>query len=64
MFGFVKKMLGSKSDRDIKDIQPIADQSVKIDQTLHSLSNDELRAKTIEFKARIKEYIEIGRAHV
>ena len=50
-------MLGSKSDRDIKDIQPIADQSVKIDQTLHSLSNDELRAKTIEFKARIKEYI-------
>ncbi len=57
MFGFVKKMLGSKSDRDIKDIQPIADQSVKIDQTLHSLSNDELRAKTIEFKARIKEYI-------
>ena len=57
MFGFVKKMLGSKSDRDIKDIQPIADQSVKIDKTLHALSNDELRAKTIEFRARIKEYI-------
>ncbi len=57
MFGFVKKMLGSKSDRDIKEIQPVVNSSVEIDKTLHSLSNDELRAKTHEFRKRIQEYI-------
>ncbi len=57
MFGFVKKMLGSKSDRDIKEAQPMVDRTVEIDKTLHSLSNDELRARTLEFRERIKEYI-------
>jgi len=57
MFGFVKKLLGSKSERDVKEIQPIATQTVKIDQTLHALSHDELRAKTIEFKERIRNHI-------
>ena len=57
MLGFVKKMLGSKSDRDIKEIQPVVDHTVEIDQPLHSLSNDDLRARTIEFKKQIREYI-------
>ncbi|MFH1936659.1 MAG: preprotein translocase subunit SecA, partial [Bacteroidota bacterium] len=57
MLGFVKKMLGRKSDRDIKEILPLIVKTVEIDHSLHTLSNDELRAKTIEFKERIREYI-------
>ncbi|MBN1197963.1 MAG: preprotein translocase subunit SecA, partial [Bacteroidales bacterium] len=57
MLGFVKKMLGSKSDRDIKEIQPMVTQAVEIDKILHSISNDELREKTLRFRERIHEYL-------
>ncbi|MFH1159860.1 MAG: preprotein translocase subunit SecA [bacterium] len=57
MLGFVKKMLGSKSERDIKEIQPMVGMAVDIDNTLKSLTHDELRAKTLDFKKRIGEHI-------
>src|SRR5690606_17338712 len=50
MLGFLTKVFGSKSERDIKALQPIV---IKIDEEyakLASLSNDELRNKTIYFK--------------
>ncbi|WP_231490996.1 preprotein translocase subunit SecA [Pedobacter sp. Leaf170] len=58
MLGFLAKVFGSKSERDIKGIQPLV---VKINEEyakLSSLSNDELRAKTIEFKGRISSFLE------
>ncbi|MFW0715666.1 preprotein translocase subunit SecA [Pedobacter sp. N23S346] len=57
MLGFLAKVFGSKSDRDIKAIQPLV---VKINEEyakLSSISNDELRAKTIEFKGRISAFL-------
>ena len=57
MLGFLAKIFGSKSDRDIKTIQPLV---VKINEEyakLSSISNDELRAKTIEFKGRISTFL-------
>ncbi len=61
MLGFftktVKKIVGSKSERDIKEIQPLLDATLKEYDKLQDISNDALRAKTQEFKARIQEGI-------
>ncbi|GGE54641.1 preprotein translocase subunit SecA [Pedobacter psychrotolerans] len=57
MLGFLAKVFGSKSERDIKAIQPLV---VKINEEyskLSALSNDELRGKTIEFKGRISAFL-------
>ena len=57
MLSFFKKMLGNKSQRDIKDINPLVDQAIAAWQEIKNLSNDELRDRTIEFKSRIREHI-------
>lgn len=56
MFSFITSLFGKKSDRDLKEIQPIVEQVKAAYSQLQSLSNDELRAKTIEFKQRIQEH--------
>jgi preprotein translocase subunit SecA len=57
MFGFIQKLLGgSKADKDLKKLSPIAAEVNSHFTQLQSLSNDELRNKTLEFKAYIKEY--------
>ncbi|MXV49419.1 preprotein translocase subunit SecA [Pedobacter sp. HMF7647] len=55
MLGFLSKLFGSKSERDIKIIQPLVEKTKEEYAKLSSLSHDELRAKTIDFKTRIKE---------
>ena len=57
MLKFLSKLFGSKSERDIKSIQPIVEKIKGEYSKLTNLSHDELRAKTIEFKSRIKEYL-------
>lgn len=53
MLGFLAKIFGSKSERDIKAMQPVVVQINEEYAKLASLSNDELRHKTIEFKETI-----------
>ena len=53
MLGFLAKIFGSKSERDIKAMQPVVVQINEEYAKLASLSNDELRNKTIEFKETI-----------
>ena len=55
MLGFFKKMLGSKSDRDIKSLMPEVDKAIKAYEEIGTYDGDALRAKTIEFKAKIAE---------
>ena len=55
MLGFLAKIFGSKSERDIKVLQPLVQQVNEEYAKLSSLSNDEIRNKTIEFKATIAE---------
>ncbi|HEY0768977.1 MAG TPA: preprotein translocase subunit SecA, partial [Sphingobacteriaceae bacterium] len=55
--GFLNKLFGSKSERDIKVIQPIVEQIKAEYSKLSALSHDELRQKTFDFKARISEYL-------
>ncbi|SKB71523.1 preprotein translocase subunit SecA [Sphingobacterium nematocida] len=57
MLKFLSKLFGSKSERDIKAIQPYVNKIKDEYSKLTNLSHDELRAKTIEFKARIQEYL-------
>jgi len=57
MLEIFKKFLGSKSDRDIKGINPLVDDALAFGETLLGFSNDQLRAKTLEFKQRIQDRI-------
>ncbi|MEI7803458.1 MAG: preprotein translocase subunit SecA, partial [Bacteroidota bacterium] len=56
MLGFLSKIFGSKSDKDIKDIQPLIVKTNEHFAQYNSLSDDQLRNKTQEFRARIKEF--------
>ena len=57
MLTFLKKFFGTKSEKDIKAIQPLVDKINEIYPTLKSLSNDELRAKVEALKQKIQEAI-------
>lgn len=58
MLGFLSKLFGSKSERDIKLIQPLVEKTKEEYAKLAGLSNDELRQKTLDFKARIHSFLE------
>ncbi len=51
----LKLFVGDKQQKDLKSLQPIVEKVRFFESSLSSLSNDELRAKTIEFKSKIKE---------
>jgi preprotein translocase subunit SecA len=55
---FFKKLLGTNSERFLKAIVPTVQQINSLEASLKNLSDDELRAKTDEFKARIKNALE------
>ena len=56
MFGeFIKKIVGSKNDREIKRIRPIVYEVNEWEQKIGPLSNDQLRLKTSEFKERVEK---------
>ncbi len=61
MFDFLTKSLsglfGSKSERDLKELRPIVDKVHAAHEGIKDLTNDQLRAKTIEFKKRIQDHI-------
>jgi len=57
MFGFLKKLLGTKQDRDLGKYRSIVGEINQFATEYQSLSNDDLRSKTLEFRERIKEYL-------
>src|ERR1044071_2779809 len=58
MIGFLSKLFGgNKSDKDVKRIQPVVDEINRLFGEYQSLSLDELRNKTQEFRQRIKEHL-------
>ncbi len=54
MFSFIKNVFGSKYDRDVKGYSAVVDQINANYADYQSLSHDELRNKTTEFRQRIK----------
>jgi preprotein translocase subunit SecA len=65
MLGFLSKLLGgNKSEKDIKQIQPYTSRINAFFTEYQGLSNDELRNKTAEFRARIKEHLKTVDAEI
>lgn len=58
MIGFLSKLFGgSKSDKDVKRIQPIVAEINRYYQEYQSLTHDQLRNKTQEFRQRIQDHL-------
>ena len=55
----VRKIVGSKNDRDLKRLWPIVDEINQLEAGLEALSNDALRAKTGEFRERLAQGAEL-----
>lgn len=54
---FLKKIFGNKSQRDLREIQPIVAEINKIYPTLENLSNDELRDRITKIRAALKDSV-------
>ena len=52
---FLGRLFGSHTDRELKKIYPIVDKIEALEPQFQALSDDELRAKTSEFKKRYSE---------
>lgn len=50
----LKKIIGTKNERELKRIQPIVDKANTLEEGLRGLSDDELKRKTPLFKERIE----------
>src|SRR5215203_2052630 len=58
MIGFISKIFGgSKSEKDVRTIVPLVTKINQSFQAYQSLSNDELRGKTVEFRQRIQDHL-------
>jgi len=53
----LKKFFGTKSERDIKQIQPYVDKTIEAYQRIDKLSNDELRDESLNLKKIISDAI-------
>jgi preprotein translocase subunit SecA len=61
MFDFItkslKKVFGTKYEKDVQKYLPVVEQIIEHYESYASISNDELRNKTVEFRSRIAEYL-------
>ena len=57
MFDIFKKVFGTKQDRDVKEYSGRVDEINEYFDQYKSLSLDDLRGKTLEFRSRIKEHL-------
>jgi preprotein translocase subunit SecA len=57
MKDLLKKLLGDKHDREVRKMQPLVDEINEIQAELEALSDEELRAKTEEFRGYIAEQL-------
>ena len=49
----ISVFVGTKHERDIKKIQPLVDKINKFEESIQKLSDDDLKAKTTEFRERL-----------
>ena len=53
MLGFLKKIIGTKNEREINRIMPVVEKINSLEASVSVLSDEQLRLKTTEFKGRI-----------
>jgi preprotein translocase subunit SecA len=51
----LKKILGSKNERDLKKMKPLVERINEFDEEYKALTDEQLRAKTDEFRARLQK---------
>ena len=54
LYNILKKIVGTKNDRELKHLALILDEVNNFEKTMMSLSDEELRAKTTYFKDKLK----------
>ncbi len=57
MIKIFKNLFGTKYDRDVKIYSPVVEEINSHYKAYTTLSNDDLRNKTLEFKAKIKDHL-------
>ena len=60
MLDIFKKIFGSKHEKDVNELLPIVEEINRHFESYQSLTDDELRAKTEEFKKRIADAMPIS----
>ena len=53
--GLFDKLFGTRSQREIKKLQPTLDKVLALEESYKALSEEELRGKTAEFKGRLEK---------
>ncbi len=53
--GIVEKLFGNYSQKEIKKLMPVVDKIEALEATVQKLSDEELKAKTEEFKKRYQD---------
>ena len=53
--GLFDKLFGTRSQREVKKLQPTVDKILALEEEYKALSEEALKAKTPEFKERHKE---------
>ena len=55
MLGIAKKMFGTENDRKLKKMQPTVEKINAVEPQFEALSDEQLKAKTLEFRQRFKD---------
>jgi preprotein translocase subunit SecA len=58
MLSLIKKVIGSKNDREVRKLRPLVTRVNEIEATLQSLSEEDLRKKSLELKERLSKITE------
>ena len=53
--GLITKIFGTRSQRELKKIQPLVDKTLALEEAYKTLSEEALKGKTAEFKARLEK---------
>ena len=53
--GFIEKVFGDLNSKEVKKLEKIADKVMALESDMEGLTDEELKAKTDEFKSRLKE---------
>jgi preprotein translocase subunit SecA len=64
MAKFLEKLFGSKRDKDVEHLWPIVEEINEFYESYQTLSDEELRAKTDEFRGRINARISEDETHL
>lgn len=54
MFGMLKKIIGTKNDREINRLLPMVERITALEPEISGLTDDQLRNKTVKFRLRLE----------